>query len=64
MQHADTQVRVLAFFENRFQVVPDVSALAGRLEGSGCSLPIHQTKNYCDLVAVTADSVDGPEHRS
>jgi len=32
MQHADTQARVLAFFENRFQVVPDVSALAGRLK--------------------------------
>ena len=32
MEHADTQARVLAFFENRFQVVPDVSALAGRLK--------------------------------
>ena len=32
MPHADTRARVLAFFENRFQVVSDVSALAGRLQ--------------------------------
>lgn len=32
LQRTDTQARVLAFFENRFQVVSDVSALAGRLQ--------------------------------
>ena len=32
LRRTDTQARVLAFFENRFQVVPDVSALAGRLQ--------------------------------
>ena len=32
MRRADTLARVLALFENRFQVVPDVSALAGRLQ--------------------------------
>ena len=30
--HSDNLGRVLAFFENRFRVVPDVSALAGRLQ--------------------------------
>ena len=30
--HSDDLGRVLAFFENRFRVVPDVSALAGRLQ--------------------------------
>ena len=30
--HSDNLLRVLAFFENRFRVVPDVSALAGRLQ--------------------------------
>jgi hypothetical protein len=30
--HSDNLPRVLAFFENRFRVVPDVSALAGRLQ--------------------------------
>jgi hypothetical protein len=30
--HSDDLERVLAFFENRFRVVPDVSALAGRLQ--------------------------------
>jgi hypothetical protein len=30
----DMQARVLAFFENRFRVEPDVSALAGRLQQS------------------------------
>jgi hypothetical protein len=32
MPHAETHARVLAFFDNRFQVVPDASALAGRLQ--------------------------------
>ncbi|MEI6761314.1 MAG: AAA family ATPase [Betaproteobacteria bacterium] len=32
MPSARTFARILAFFENRFQVVPDVSALAGRLQ--------------------------------
>jgi len=32
LRRADTLARVLAFFENRFQVVPDVSVLAGRLQ--------------------------------
>ncbi|MBU3739632.1 MAG: nuclease [Rhodoferax sp.] len=32
LPQARMQPRVLAFFENRFQVVPDVSALAGRLQ--------------------------------
>lgn len=32
LHHADYQPRVLAFFENRFRVEPDVSALAGRLQ--------------------------------
>lgn len=30
--NGDVQVRVLAFFENKFRVEPDVSALAGRLQ--------------------------------
>lgn len=34
LQNGDCQERVLAFFENRFQVVPDVSALAGRIQQS------------------------------
>jgi len=32
LHNADRQPRVLAFFENRFRVEPDVSALAGRLQ--------------------------------
>jgi hypothetical protein len=32
LPHVETKARVMAFFENRFQVVPDVSALAGRLQ--------------------------------
>ena len=32
LRRTDTQARVLAFFENRFQVVSDVSALTGRLQ--------------------------------
>lgn len=38
MPHADTSSRVLAFFENRFQVVSDVSALAGRLQQAATRL--------------------------
>jgi len=32
LPNPDVQARVLAFFENRFRVEPDVSALAGRLQ--------------------------------
>jgi len=32
LPNTDVQARVLAFFENRFRVEPDVSALAGRLQ--------------------------------
>lgn len=34
LKNGDSQERVLAFFENRFRVVPDVSALAGRIQQS------------------------------
>jgi hypothetical protein len=34
LKSSDCQERVLAFFENRFRVVPDVSALAGRIQQS------------------------------
>ncbi len=34
LQNAADHSRVLAFFENKFQIVPDVSALAGRLQQS------------------------------
>lgn len=34
LQNGNYQERVLAFFENQFQVVPDVSALAGRIQQS------------------------------
>ena len=32
LPNADVQARVLAFFENRFRIEPDVSTLAGRLQ--------------------------------
>lgn len=34
LKNGDCQERVLAFFQNRFRVVPDVSALAGRIQQS------------------------------
>lgn len=38
LRQGDRFERVLAFFENRFQVVPDVSALSGRLQQSATRL--------------------------
>jgi hypothetical protein len=38
LRQGDRFERVLAFFENRFQVVPDVSAMAGRLQQSATRL--------------------------
>lgn len=38
LMNADCLARVVAFFENRFRVVPDVSALAGRLQKSATRL--------------------------
>lgn len=38
LKNGDNLERVLAFFENRFRVVPDVSALAGRLQQAATRL--------------------------
>lgn len=38
LKNGDSLERVLAFFENRFRVVPDVSALAGRLQQAATRL--------------------------
>ena len=38
LKNGDSQERVLAFFENRFRVMPDVSALTGRIQQSATRL--------------------------